>query len=278
MGVKITVNIWFKWLSEQWFYYVFNILGTIVTIWVGLTLSNSISRYVHLPFFLYQLKRNQNGHTLEVTSSLLESLGSNSDSLMQVDRGFYNLHGLYKSYGITSNIPRSIGTPNQFIPGIRFQATCLDQSILKCFDGVESKVIRKKIYLIIRFYRRQLRGTVDSDLLLAINLSLLSQLGADLPFEWKIGSYNYLKTVFISGLLDNGYVQKRDLYNLAYAESLLIQNGQKYNNIDRIKIQLESFLEDPQHERRDLKSGPCYEFLSSFDKAWKNLSQITQGE
>jgi hypothetical protein len=276
--VKITVNIWFKWLSEQWFYYVFNLLGNIVTIWVGLTLSNRISRYFHLPFFLYQLKRNQNGHTLEVTSSLLESLGSNSVSLMQVDRGFYHLQGLYKSYGITTNIPGSVGKPDQFISGIRFQASCLDQNILKCFDGVESKIVRKEIYLIVKFYRRQLRGTVDSDLLLAINLSILSQLGADLPFEWKIGSYNYLKTVFISGLLENGNIQKLDLYNLARAESLLIQKGQKYNSIDGTRKQLKYFLEDPKHERRDLKSGPCYEFLSNFDRVWKQLSHITQGE
>jgi hypothetical protein len=272
------MNTWFSWLSGQWFYYVFNILGTMVTIWVGLTLSNRISKYFHLPFFLYKLKRNQNGHTLEITSSLLEYLGSNSSSLMQVDQGFYNLQGLYKSYGITTNIPSSVGKPNQFISGIRFGASCLDQSILKCFDHIESKVIRREIYRIIRFYRRQLRGTVDSDLLLAINLSILSQLGADLPYEWKIGSYNYLKTVFISGLLDYGYVQKQDLYNLARAESLLIQNGQKYNSIDGTRKQLKYFLENPLHERRDLKSGPCHEFLSDFDKAWKHLSQITQGE
>jgi hypothetical protein len=278
MGVKITVNIWFKWLSEQWFYYVFNILGTIVTIWVGLTLSNRISRYVHLPFFLYQLKRNRNGYTLEVISGLVDHLGINSPTLRQVDQGFYNLQGLYKSYGITSNIPRSIGTPNQFIPGIRFQATCLDQNILKCFDGVESKVVRKEIYLIVKFYRRQLRGTVDSDLLMAINSSILSQLGADLPYEWKISSYNYLKTVFISGLLENGNIQKLDLYNLARAESLLIQKGQKYNKIKYTKDQLEELLDDPEHERRDLQSGPCYEFLSDFDRAWKQLSHITQGE
>jgi hypothetical protein len=169
--------------------------------------------------------------------------------------------------GICSHKPNSIGTLDQFNHTGKLENPGIDSLFVKRFSnlGEENDLIVEEI---LSFWKPDLIGNIDSNLVQIVQISILSSLGFTIPFEWKVKCLELIRLHFLKSYLLEGKITRQAITNCFRAEYYLIQKGQPVNLYSERRKTI--FARDNNDRRKDLNNerviGLLYDTRIIFDE------------
>jgi hypothetical protein len=250
--------------------YLFFAFGNLVTIWVGLTLGNKLSKDFHLPYHILAIFRKNDLGWIFGFSALAED----EEIARMLDRRLYLIYGDLKRLQVVSHKRDSIGTPDQFEHKASVNLIGFDKLLQKRLSGVGDRIVQDEIRELISLWRPYLHDQSNSRILEVIVTSLLCVLGYDIPYSWKRNSFEFIRMFFLDSLVYFGQVDMDNIYTMLEAQKYLITFGVKTN---RYKSEEDLFFtEFESDERKEYNQEPLIRLLESSAQAFEQFANNTR--
>jgi hypothetical protein len=248
-------------------------LSTFLSFLISLTpFGDKIRKFFHLPYWFVWIFRKDSHRFLNPISNSCPD----KELSHKIDRRLYVLQGDCKKLGIVSQKPRSIGSPDQFIHVSKMEVINLDSLFKKRFDNLGDDESNETISEIINFWKPHLIGEIDSKILQVVQISILCRLGFQIPFNWKLDSFEWIRYYFLKSYLMEGSISKSNLQNCFRAESYLIQKGASTSKYIARRRQI--FKLDTNDRRKDLMDERVIGLLHDTRLIFDEFANIKNGD
>jgi len=232
---------------ESWLGSLYFIIGNAVTIWVGLTLGNRISKDIHLPYwFIKFFRKNEYGLAFPVSN-----LTNNQVLARKVEKALYGLHGDFKKLGIINDRKNSVGTPYQFDHRTDVEVLGIDRIFLMRFENIGSRFQQYRFLTLLNLFSSYVQGHINSELLEVLQTITLNIFGYEIPFAWRERSFKIIRSHFLRPFIFNGVVNITILDDLIEMQELLIPRNQYVNYKNLEKRILDDFRYDDRQNHND---------------------------
>lgn len=171
---------------------------------------------IRLPYWFWQrMYLNRIGiTTLEVSNTLEDHL--------EIEKFLYNLHGYYKTLGITNSGIGTLGTPAQFRHLSEIDTREFEKMVRRFLPAIISVETYDEIDFLLKLWSPYLSEVNDSRILEIVQTCVLIQLGYCIPIDYKKPLIKFIRNFFLSKYYDERKKNRKYLDDMQTALSKLI--------------------------------------------------------
>jgi len=251
---------------------IYFLFGNGVTIWVGLTLTNRISKTFQVWYPIVHLygRSTRKGYFLNIVGSIPGVTPKQKYIRYKLERLLYITNGFYKSLEVTTNRKGCIGEKEQFKRGLILESTSVGNFVLQLLDFAKYPDIQLQAREVLKFWKKFLDENPPTIIIWIFQLSLISVFGGKIDPKAKQIAYEEICKFFLNDLVTKGSIKYSDLESIYYAASFLTKPSRR----NEFEVFVEDLLDSTYSRSAQLESGPTFDFLREINHKWNQCMQI----